>query len=702
MIKTTFLAMAAALVGFSAHADDLPPWQHALSLYGDVKYEEGFTHFDYVNPNAPKGGILRQGVQGTFETFNTYSNTRDSAASGLGMMYDSLLRMSSDESMTGYGLLAARMRMAEDRSWVDYEMRSDARWHDGTPVTAHDVVFTFTYLASDDAPPAYKRYYASIKSVEALDDMTVRFTFHEGAAREMPITVGTQDILPAHYWEACVGRGDDDAENYDPACAGKDLSRPTSVPALGSGPYRVRVKGTNPNNGTLIYDFAMGSFITYERVRDYWGQNLPVNRGMFNFDALRFDYFSDADVLTSMFMQGVYDIRHENKAQNWAEKYVGSNFDAGHILTESIETYNTEGMQGFIFNLRQDRFNSLPLRQAMQYMMNFEEMNRSFFFGQYARKCSFFGNSPMMADGLPSAEEKAVLDELRALYGEDAVNDAAYAEACRPVDISTLSESDRQKAALNLLSEAGYTYRDGALRDASGQALKIELLLVSPAFERIGLHMQNLMEAVGIEFVVTRVDQAQYVRRIYGGEFDIVVMSYGGTSNPGPEQENYWSSEAADTPNSANYLALKNPAVDDVIARIVASDTREELTFNARMLDRLLQSGSYVIPNWGITVDRIAFWNKFGYPLNERGERPYSIGGSSVMTWWQDQDLAASVASSMQSNPLETYTYLGQDTSREVELLAPVSFVWQFWAAFIALILGTGLVVYRWVNVADE
>ncbi len=701
MLKTTLTALALSVTALSAAADETLPWQHALSLYGDIKYEEGFTHFDYVNPNAPRGGILRQGVQGTFETFNSFSNTRDSAAAGIGLLYDSLLRTSSDESMTGYGLLASRMKMAEDRSFVIYEIREEARWHDGEPVTAHDVVFTFNYLLSSHAPPGYASYYGAIDSIEEVDERTVKFTFKEGSAREMPISVGTQGILPSHYWEACVAKGDPNAEDYEEACDGRDLSRPVSTPPIGSGPYRVRVKGTNANTGDVVYDFAMGNYVTYERVRDYWGQNLPVNRGTFNFDALRFDYFSDADILQAMFMNGVYDVRLENKAQNWAEKYEGERFDNLQILKERIETYQVEGMQGFIFNLRQERFQNLKLRQAMQYMMNFDQMNRSFFYGQYERKCSYFGNSPMMAEGAPSDAEKQLLDELREAHGSDAVNDAAYGELCNPVNIDKMSEAERQDVVFALLEEAGYTYSDGALRDANGEQLSIELLIVSPAFVRIGLHVQNLMEAVGIELHVTQIDSAQYGRRVYGGEFDMIVMSYRASSNPGPEQYNSWSTRAANTENSGNFMAVQNPAIDEMLDRVVASQTREELTANVRMLDRLLQSGSYAIPQWGITVDRIAFWNKFGYPQTETGERPYVVGGSSYMTWWHDEDLAKNVAEAMQSSPLETFPYLGNDTSQEIQLIAPVEFSWTFWLAFSGIMLAIFLTVRSWTRVEE-
>lgn len=700
MLKTILTALALTATALTAHAEENLPWQHALSLYGDIKHPEGFTHFDYVNPNAPRGGILRQGVQGTFETFNSFSNTRDSAAEGIGILYESLLRTSSDESMTGYGLLASRMQIAEDRSFVVYEIRSEARWHDGKPVTAHDVAFTFEYLLSENAPPGYASYYGAIESIEELDERTVKFNFKKGSAREMPISVGTQGILPSHYWEECVGKGDPNAKNYVYTCDGRDLSRPVSIPPIGSGPYRVRIKGTSVFTGELIYDFAMGSHVTYERIPHHWGEDLPVNKGMFNFDALRFDYFSDADVLQSMFMNGVYDVRLENKAQNWAKKYEGERFDNMHILKERIETYTVEGMQGFIFNLRQERFQNLQLRQAMQYMMNFDEMNRSFFYSQYARKCSYFGNSPMMADGLPSDAEKQVLNELRAMHGSDAVNDAAFVEACRPVNIDSMSESDRQEIVFRLLEKAGYTYSDGAMRDSSGKQLTIDLLIVSPAFERIGLSVQKLMKNVGIKLTVSKIDSAQYGRRVYGGEFDMIVMSYGASSNPGPEQYNSWSTQAANTENSGNFMGLKNPAIDTMIDRIVASQTREELTFNTRILDRLLQSGSYAIPQWGITVDRVAFWNKFGYPQTKNGERPYMIGGSSFMTWWHDESLAQTVEGIMKSSPLESYTFL-EDTAVEIMPVAPIGLNLKFWVIFASIFLLLLLTIRRWVRVAD-
>lgn len=583
-----------ALTCASAHAGS----SHALSMYGDVKYGPDFQHFDYVNPDAPKGGTLKLGVVGTFDNFNPYISRGIPAAGlgrlGAGYIWDSLTRQSLDEPFTEYGLLAERIDIPEDRSSVTFHLRKEARFADGKPVTATDVKWTFETLTQKGAP-FYSYYYGAVAEVVVLSPHSVKFVFAERNNRELPLIIGQLPILPSHFW----ADREFDAVNLD-------------LP-VGSGPYR-------------IASFKAGKQIVYERREDYWARDLPVNRGHYNFDRVVIEYFLDETVILEAFKGGAYDFRSENSAKNWATAYESPALRKGEIVKSEIPHQLPAGMQGYVFNTRKPVFADPTLREALAYALDFEWSNQNLFFGQYTRTRSYFDNSPMEATGLPSKAELALLEPFR-----DQLPEAVFTRTYEPPKTNgSGAPRENLRKAQGMLKRAGYKIVDNQLFSPDGVKVAFEILLYSPAFERITLPFVKNLKVLGVEATVRRIDPQQYTERLRNFDFDMVVATFGQSSSPGNEQRDYWTSDAAKRPDSRNLAGVSHPAVDDLVEKLTRAESREQLIIICRALDRILQWGHYTIPQWHINRHRIAYRHYLKHPETLP---PY---GLTTDFWWHE------------------------------------------------------------------
>ena len=568
---------------------------HAIAMFDNEipRYPEGFTHFDYVNPDAPKGGTLRLASQGTYDSFHPFIPKGNAVSTG---SVETLLITSADEPFTGYGLIASTIEWPADRAWVIFHLRPQARWHDGVPITADDVVWSFETLVSQ-GNPQYRFYYSAVSTVEALDTHRVRFNFKESGNRELPLIVGQLPILPKHYW------------------ASRDFAATTLEPPLGSGPYRIK-------------QFEAGRYTVQERVIDYWGRDLPVRRGLDNFDLIRTHFFRDATPIRLAIKAGDIDFRAENQAKAWAEDYKVPAVEKGWLKKELVPHRMPTGMQAFVMNARRAQFSDVRVREALGLAFDFEWTNRNLFNGQYTRTTSFFSNSDLASSGEASGEELAILERFR---GQ--VPDGVFGQAFLPsvTDGSGWSRANLRRATA-LLQEAGWVVKDLKLvNGTSGEPFRFEILLVSPAFERVVLPYIRNLKRLGIETKIRLVDESQYINRFRQFDFDMIVWVWGQSETPGNEQQEYWSQQAAQTQGSRNLAGIADPVVDQLIELILQSESRQQLNQRTRALDRVLLWGHYVVPHWHIRADRVLYWDKFGRPTE-----PVRTG---VMTsrWWFDE-----------------------------------------------------------------
>lgn len=574
---------------------------HGIAMYGKPKYGPDFTHFDYVNPEAPHGGTLRLAASGTFDSFNPYI-IKGNPAAGVGA--ETLAVASADEPFTEYGLIAETIEWPDDRSWVIFTLRPEARWHDGTPITADDVIFSLETLKTKGAP-VYRFYYASIVGAEKLGERKVKFTFAESMNRELPLIAGQLPILPKHYWES------------------RDFERSTLEPPLLSGPYKVA-------------GFEPGRYVVLERVEDYWGKDLPVNVGTNNFRQIRYDYFRDDTVIRQALKAGVVDFRLENQAKAWASDYDVPAVGRGWLIKEEIPHDRPTGMQAFVYNTRRAIFKDPKVRQALAYAFDFEWTNRTLFFGQYTRTESYFSNSELAAEsGPPQGEVLTLLERYRGRLPE-----RVFTTRYEPPSTDGSGwPRDNLEKAFSLLAEAGWVVRDMKLVNAeTGSPMRFEILLVSQAFERIALPFVRNLKRLGIEVSVRLVDQSQYINRIRSFDFDMITAVWGQSRSPGNEQRSYWGSAAADEPGSRNFAGIKDPIIDELIEDLIAAPNRESLITRTRALDRVLLAGFYVIPQWHLQVDRILYWDKFSRPETIPAQ------GTNLDTWWLDEAEAARLA----------------------------------------------------------
>ncbi|WP_456267239.1 extracellular solute-binding protein [Kushneria sp. AK178] len=598
---------AGLLMGLVVHgAQGAPvsevPTVHGISLYDAPELPADFEHFPWVNVQAPKGGDMVRAAQGSFDSLNPFI-VRGDPASGLsafgGLPFDTLMVESPDEPFTLYGLLAAGIRLDPDRRWMEIDLDSRAHFHDGSPVTAEDVVATFETLTTQGSP-MYRAYYADVTDVEMLSPFTVRFEFSADNSRELPLILGQLPVLSAEE------------------IRGRDMTRPTLEPLMGSGPYR-------------IASVQPGQRIVYQRDENYWARDLPVNRGRYNIDRLIFDYYRDPGVALTAFRAGRVDLRVENIARNWVTGYDFPAARQGLIKRVEIEDHNPAPMQGFVMNLRRDIFKDRRVRQALGLAFDFEWLNRNLFYGLYARTRGFFDHSSMEAEGVPSAGERALLAPWR-----DQLPDAVF-ESPLPIE-APRALRPRLKKALGLLREAGYEVRDDRMVNKdTGQPLRFELLLRDASLERMALPMVRNLARLGIEVNLRTVDPSQYLVRLRQFDFDMTTTVIAQSNNPGNEQREYWGSDYADQPQSRNLMGIESPVVDDLIEHIIRADSREALDSAASALDRVLRWGFYVIPQYHSPVTRLAYWKKFAMP----DQSPEF--GLDLDSWWVDPQGARAI-----------------------------------------------------------
>ena len=611
----TFAAPALGVLGtplpVERAAAQTQNWRHALSLFGDIKYPEGFKHFDYVNPNAPQGGTVRQSALGTFDNFNTVvAGVKGSIAIGTDLFMETLTTSSLDEVSTEYGLLAEAVRYPDDYSFVTYRLRAKARWHDGKPISPDDVLYSFDVLKKNS--PFYGAYYRHVVKAEKAGEREITFTFDGPGNRELPQIVGQLPVLPKHWWEGT-----------DKSGSKRDATQTTLEPPLGSGPYRLK-------------DFAPGRTLVYEKVDDYWGKDLNVTVGTRNFQTIRYEYFRDSTVALEAFKADQVDWRFENSAKEWANSYDFPAVRDNRVVKEEFPTRNIGVMQGFAFNIRRDKFKDPRVRRAFNFVFDFEEMNRQLFFGQYKRIASYFEGTELAAAGVPSGKELEILETVRGKV-PDEVFTKPYTN---PVGGNPEAVRSNLREALALFREAGYEIKNTKLVDAkTGKPFTVEFLVDEPATERFVLFYKPSLERMGMTVNVRVVDAAQYENRLRQWDFDIIVASWAESLSPGNEQRGFWGSQAADQPGSRNLIGIKNPAIDALIERVIFTKDREDLVAATKALDRVLQWNFYVVPQWTYGKQRTARWDRFGRP-----ETMPKYGASAFPSiWWWDAAKAAKV-----------------------------------------------------------
>jgi len=585
-----------------------PTWRHGLAKFGELRYPAGFKKFDYVNQNAPKSGAASQIALGTFDNFNpVVAGVKGTLVQGIDFVYDTLLVQSLDEVSSAYGLLAEAVSHPDDFSSAKFRIRAGAKWQDGNPITPDDVIFSFN--AFKKISPQAGASYRHVIKAEKTGERDVTFTFDGPGVRELPQVIGQLTVLPKHWWEGT----DKDGKK-------RSIEETTLEMPLGSGPYKIK-------------EFSAAHNVVYERVKDYWAQTLNVNIGRNNFDELRYEYFRDATVAIEAFKGDLVDWRTENSAKNWATAYDFPAVAEKRVILEEFPINNVGVMQAFAFNLRRTKFKDPRVRLAFNYLFDFEEMNKKIFFGQYKRTSSYFEGTELAATGLPTGKELELLEAMR-----DKIPPEVFTKPySNPVGGDPTAVRNNLREALRLFKEAGYEVRNQQIVNVkTGEPLEVEFLTNAPLFERVFLFYKPSLERLGITVTVRTVDEAHYESRLRGWDFDVITFAWGESLLPGNEQRGYWGSEAADQSGSDNILGIKNPAVDEMIRKIISAKTREDLVAATRALDRILLWNQYVVPQWGYAKLRTARWNRFGRP------DPLPKYGMSAFpaVWWWDADRA--------------------------------------------------------------
>ena len=609
-----FFRIAAALgvsvtaLTTNVSAADAPACRHAVSLVDAPKMAADFKHFDWVNPDAPKGGTLRQFAEGTFDTLNQFSDKGVKAAN-LSLLFDSLMTSSPDEPSTAYGLIAECVSFPEDFSSATFKLRPEAKFHDGSPVTPDDVVFSFEQLKKISA--AYAFYWKNIIRAEKTGDHEVTFTFDSKGNRELPMIIGELSVISKAFY---LAKG--------PSGEPRDLSKTTVEIPLGNGAYKIKAVETSRK-------------IIYERVADYWAKDLPVMKGQFNFDAIELTYYRDRTPAFEDFKSGRLDLWSEQVASDWATKYDFDALKAGLVKKVATPVKRVASMQAFVFNTRRKQFSDPRVRQAFNLLLNFEEANKKLFYDLYIRVGSFFDNSELQSKGLPEGRELELLNEVKA----DIPPDVFTTEWKNPVNKDQGDFRKRQQAAMKLLNAAGWSLgADSVLKNAAGEPFIAEFLLDGSTFERITLHYISGIEPLGIKASVRTVDSAQYKLREDKRDFDIIIDNFGQSLSPGNEQRQYWGSAAAEKEASRNTAGIKSPAIDKLIDRVVFATNRAELVAATKALDRVLLWNFYVVPHWHYPFERLAYWDIFGRP-----EKTPSQTTAAMQTWWVDAAKAKAI-----------------------------------------------------------
>ena len=612
-IRSLFaLSILAASVSPSVAEDG--EWLTSTSLIGESKYANEFNHYDYVNPNAPKGGTLNSAALGTFDSFNPFIPKGDPGA-GLnyqgGILWDTLMDKSTDEPSGSHPLIANAYKHPADYSSATYRLDPRAKWHDGVRISPEDVKWSMETLKRESAQ--YNRYFANVSSVEILNDHEVKFVFDQKGNRELPLIMGDLPVLPKHWWEA-------KGEDGEP----RDFTRSTLEPPLGSGPYK-------------ITSYKAGSTITFERVKDYWAAETPTRKGRYNFDKIVYRYFGDRNAVWQAFQKGgLADVRSENRARRWQQDYKFPAFKAGDVKRKLFDETSGYSMVGWVFNQRRDMFKDVRLRKALTLALNFEQMNETLFFNQYKRINTYFGGTELSATGMPEGAELEILEKYRGKIS----NDVFKTPFKLPVYESRRDERKFLREALSLLNEAGWVRKGTSLvNKESGEPLKFEILGFDPNGERIHSPWMASLKKLGIETSFRVVDTSQYIQRINNFDFDVVVAGATQSLSPGNEQREYWSSGAADQPGSRNWYGLKDPVVDELVESLIVAKDRAELVATTKALDRILLSKYLWVQQWYLDKSRIAWWDKFGIPEKQPGQLGYD-----QFSWWIDTEKEAALA----------------------------------------------------------
>ncbi|GGJ88249.1 extracellular solute-binding protein [Pseudomonas matsuisoli] len=584
--------------------------RHAITLYDEApKYPADFGHFDFVNPEAPKGGTLRLSGMNGFDSFNPFI-PKGNPADRVGLLYDTLTYHSPDEPFTEYGLIAEKIEKAPDGTFVRFYLRPEARFNDGHPLTAEDVAFSFQAL-QEHGDPLYRYYYGDVEKAVIEGPHQIRFDFKHAGNRELPLILGQIAVLPKHWW------------------ANRDFTKTSLEIPLGSGPYR-------------IAEFNAGRSVRFERVKDWWAKDLPVSKGMYNFDVITVDYYRDMSVALEAFKAGHFDYNFEYSAKDWATGYNSPALREGRIVKEELPNHSPVGMQAFVFNIRKPMFQDRRVRRAISLLFDFEWTNRQLFYSAYKRTQSFFENSDMAARGEPSDAERQILEPLRGKISED-----VFGEVIKPsvTDGSGLIR-DKQREAYRLLRAAGYRIESDRMVSPDGTPLRFEFLIAQANLQRVLLPFKRNLSELGIDMQIRVVDVSQYINRLRTRDFDMTSSIWSQSSSPGNEQLEFWHSSSADNPGSRNFIGLKDPAIDALVEGLVRADSRESLVNHAKALDRVLLWGEYVIPNYHTDVWRIAYWNRFEHPATPPAYD--SNNGTGLMTWWVKPDAKPSSGENMQ------------------------------------------------------
>jgi microcin C transport system substrate-binding protein len=569
--------------------------RHAVALHGEPKYPENFSHFSYVNPDAPKGGTLTLAGIGTFDSTNPFIIKGNPAEGISGLIYESLMEQSNDEAFSLYGLIAQSIERDKKNKFVIFNLRENAKWSDGKPITSEDVEFSFQTLIKDGAP-FFRAYYADVDTVQILSDRRIRFDFKTDQNKELPLILAQMPILPKHFW------------------TDKNFSESNMMIPLGSGPYKVE-------------SIDAGRTIVFVKDKNWWGKDLNINRGRYNFERVEYKYFLDQTVALEAFFAGDYDVQQENIAKSWATSYNAPPVLDGRILKAEIANQRPSGMQGFIYNIRRPIFQDKQVRKALAYAFDFEWSNKKFAYGAYTRTHSYFQNSELAAVQCPSKFELAQLEKFRGQI-PDEVFRYTYTP---PRSDGSGNNRANLKEAVRILEEAGYKLAKDGIRvhEETGQRLSFEMIDQNPAFERWTLPFIQNLKKIGVEARFRVVDQAQYINRMKNFDFDMTSLVLSQSNSPGNEQIDYWHSSKADMAGSRNYIGIKDPVVDQLIEKIIRAQTRKDLVTATRNLDRVLQWNYYVIPHWYVGVWRLAWWSHLDKP---KQLSPLSPG--IVDTWW--------------------------------------------------------------------
>lgn len=580
-----------------------PALRYGLSVFGDLKYPPGFDHFDYVNPDAPKGGTLRLTGLDTFETLNPFILKGSKEALAESLLFDTLMTRAQDEPDSYYGLVAKAVELPPDGGWVAFDIDPRARFHDGTPVTAADVVFTFDILLKE-GHPSFRILYADVEKAEATSRLRVRFDFKPGQHRDLPTRLATLPVLSKAYY------------------ATHKFNETTFDAPLSSGPYRVE-------------KLEPGRSIVYARVKDYWAKDLPVNRGRYNFDRISVDYYRDREIAFQAFFSGQYDFREDFTSRQWATQYDEPPVNARLIVREVLPDETPSGVQMFILNLRRKKFQDIRVREALDLAFDFEWTNRTLFYGQYRRTNSMFENSALAAHDPPTRAELRLLRPFRGKVPPQVFSKPFVA----PVTDGSGRIREHLRKAFRLLKQAGYTIRDGMQVDDEGRPLEIEFLLFEASFKRIlNPYVRNLRR-LGIHASIRIVDLANFKRRVDSFDFDVVIRRIVQRLTPGIEQRNYFGSAFADVHGTLNIGGIRNPVVDALIEKVTSAGNRPDLITAVHALDRVLMWNRYVVPQWYKGVHNVAYWNKFDRPAVAP---KFDLG--VIDTWWYDKAKAQMIA----------------------------------------------------------